>query len=129
MLKITLKIKCNFLLRNSNARSFRFYNRLFVFLNYFITNLFKTYSTVESSSVCLDKKTKLNLLTLMRSPFHYKVSKTILGTPIQIIYISFFLKCTHNEPVILSKLSNLNQLLTLSSNFIVTNMKIEHNKC
>lgn len=115
MLKISFTVQSNVRYKNSNARLFRLYKRLFMFQCYF-TALFNTNSTaIVSSDYHFKSKFKQHRIVIMRSPFHYKTSKTLLAQPKQQLTLSFLIKVKKKTPLFFSNdmqnlIKNLNTL-------------------
>lgn len=102
MLNLTIVIKSNVLLKNSKARLLREYRKLFVF-NFIYFNFLKKKTGVRLHySFKLTKHLKSNMTTIMRSPFHYKTSKSILTQPSQNLKFQISFNCKNRTPLFTS---------------------------
>lgn len=121
MLKITFVLESNIRSKMSKARLSILYNRAYLIMSYFSRKLQGSY-TQESSKFkfCLRR----HKTTIMRSPFHYKTSKTILARPSCKFYISVLLQAKPEQPLFMNScfvqlLKNLNYVSTFSCTKIV----------
>ena len=92
MLKITFTVESNVRYKNSNARLFRLYKRLYLFECYFATVFKCNRILCGGSKINMSSSYRRHKTVIMRSPFHYKTSKTILSQPKQNMTFSFTLR-------------------------------------
>lgn len=130
MLKITFTLNTPIPFKTSNARAVQIYKR-FIFATYlFISHITSNHLHATPISVKLNKHLKSKMLVLMRSPFHYKTSKTLLAQPKQIFKITVFAAFNSKYPFMSSHLfGNLVTALNKSNTFTIKKIKIQHNLC
>lgn len=127
MLKLSFHLRSNILTKNTNARLFRFYRRLSFFIYLFFYNKCKLSNKNITYSIQYARKKFSNKHTLMRSPFHYKTSKTLLSAPSQKSVINFSIPIKNTTPLVLSDCNNLFTYLNKSQNLCITKIKISSN--
>jgi len=127
MLKVTLTLKANIRLKNSNARVTQSLKRLYwLYFVFFKLNTCNTVGGIKTSSF-LKFKLRSGCMVLMRSPFHYKVSKTILTVPKQTLHLIIHIPYQVNCPIFFNKnlllfFHNFNKIDAIQ----VVNIKIAH---
>ena len=99
MLKISFTVLSNVRYKSSNARLFRLYKRLYLFQCYF-SSIFKgNKNCVNGCYISLNSNYRGQKVVLMRSPFHYKTSKTLLSQPKQEVTLVFSVNSNFNDPL------------------------------
>ena len=129
MLKLSFHLKSNIIGRNTNARLFRFYRRLNFFVSLFFNSKYANCAKNIKPVIRYTKKKFNNKITLMRSPFHYKTSKTLLSAPHQQSIIDFYIPVLVADLLILNDLANLPSSLNQSQNLCITKIKISSIEC
>lgn len=126
MLKITINIKSNILFKNSNARLLKVYEKLFYYNLIFFKNLQLQKKKNTKVFFKINRRLKHSTTTLIRSPFHYKVSKTILAQPIQTLQIIILTTCD-NDIKITDFFLQKNWFKRINKNnvFVIKNIKVE----
>lgn len=136
MLKITLTLRSNVHIKNSNARISQSLRRLYWLYSIF----FKLNSCCKIDGLQMHSflkfKLKSGCMVLMRSPFHYKVSKTLLSIPKQTLDLVIFVPYDATIPLFFNKklynfLFNLNktdalQILNIRVVHVMLNFKRSH---
>lgn len=125
MLKISFKIKSNVLFKCSNARLLKIYKNFFYTLCFSALSLKKKEKRLIRVNLLLKRNLRSNLIVLMRSPFHYKVSKTLLSQPTQYLKIEFFFKISCSKTLFgLNDLNSIVRVINNSNTFVVDKIKI-----
>lgn len=66
-------------------------------------------------------------MTLIRSPFHYKISKTLISQPKQQFKIEFGVHANTTSPLFLKNdFSNFIKTINGKNNYVIKNVKISH---
>ena len=95
MLKITFVLESSIRGRNTNSKLQSLYSRIYYLLSVFSNSIMK----LDLDTFCEPKirfNIRKNRVVLMRSPFHYKTSKTILARPSCKFYFSLILPLSEN---------------------------------
>lgn len=92
MLKISFTITSNIRYNTSNARLFRLFNELYSRYEFFKPVLGARRCKILKRSVSTRLRYKYHTTMIIRSPFHYKTSKTLLSQPRQDFTLSLWVE-------------------------------------
>lgn len=125
MLNVTFFIKSNVRIKNSKARLMQLYRRFIFFKILLITEVLGTQTNLASVNFSLKSSYRKHKVTLLRSPFHYKTSKSLLASPEQYLIISVNLKSTNKVPFFTSSFfSKIFTYVNRNNMFVVEKIKI-----
>ena len=127
MLKIELNYDTNIKYSNKNAKLFKTYKKI-IETNIIIMNILKAHHNINDIKYIKSKKTLNNVLVLIKSPFHYKNSKSVLHTPKFKFKVIFKIAQKFETPIFLNKnffnyLKHINNLENICIRSIKINQK------
>lgn len=126
MLKISLVFNSNIRNKASEAVLLKFYSKLYKNFSSFFNHRLSSNSKITVSGVKLTSKLRKGKLTLLRSPFHFKISKTILTNPLQQFTISIFIPVNIATPITTKTILAFFNSLNLSTTFTIKTVRLEH---
>lgn len=130
MLKVTFVLNSSVLFKASNARLVQKHKRFITTIYLFLRNLTKDFQSTSCAGVNVKSSMRSKMMVLMRSPFHYKTSKTLLSQPKQTFYLSVIVYNNVHHPFIDSNLiAQLTKDLNKSNTLVIQKIKISHVLC
>jgi hypothetical protein len=125
MLNVTFFIKSNVRIKNSKARLMQLYRRFVFFKILLLTEVLGTQINIMSVDFSLKSSYRKHKITLLRSPFHYKTSKSLLANPEQYLIVSVNIESTTMLPVFTSSFFNkISAYVNRNNIFVIEKIKI-----